>query len=98
MVFDEETVRAVWAKGSITADADPEVWRKDEYGAWIRWGFYRDHGSQYGWDIDYVVPRSEGGGDDLLNLRPLHWRNRTGHGARGGARPVTAQGWSNVSG
>ncbi|TNI31811.1 HNH endonuclease, partial [Aeromonas salmonicida] len=27
--------------------------------------------------IDHVTPVSNGGGDNLGNLRPLHWKNNT---------------------
>ena len=96
MAYDEGTVRAVWDKGEVTANADPEVWRKDACGAWIRRDFYGDRDSQFGWEIDSVVPKSDGGDDDLLNLRPLHWRNREGRRAGRLACSVTARGWLNV--
>lgn len=48
MTFDEETLRNVWDKGIITGDADPDIWRKDECGAWIRWDFYENVESQFG--------------------------------------------------
>ena len=95
MPFDEETVRAVWAKGLITAEGDPELWRKDEYGAWIRWDAYRDRGSQFGSEIDYVDPKSDGARDDLSNQRPQQWRNQTSRRMGRLAGSVTAQGWFN---
>ncbi len=74
MGFSEEVVWKVWAKGYQTGN-DPLMWRKDECGAWIFRGDYGKRNSQYGWEIDYIVPVSEGGTDDLSNLRPLHCEN-----------------------
>ena len=39
---------------------------------------YSDHGdrnSDHGWEIDHIKPASDGGSDDLINLRPLQWEN-----------------------
>jgi hypothetical protein len=34
-----------------------------------------DKKTQYGWKIDLIVPRSQGGTDEIDNLQPLHWKN-----------------------
>lgn len=41
------------------------------------------------WDVDHVVPRVAGGGDELDNLRPAHASCNRSRGARApvGARP-----------
>ena len=54
---------------------DPNEWRKDECGAWIAWAHYGDHSSQFGWEVDRIKSVEGGGGEELSNLRPLHWRN-----------------------
>ena len=41
----------------------------------IKRGKYGDRTSDYGWEIDHTKPVSEGGSDDLSNLRPLQWEN-----------------------
>ncbi len=33
---------------------------------------YGDKNSPYGWEIDHIVPKALGGGDELSNLRPRH--------------------------
>jgi hypothetical protein len=96
MTFDEEILRNVWDKGTITRDADPDIWRKDECGAWIRRDFYGNIESQFGWEVDLMVSETEGGRIDPSNLRPLQWRNKIAkHGGRLTC-PITASGRSNV--
>ena len=72
--FNEELISSVWSEAESVAGYDPNIWRKDFAGAWIR----RDHyGKQekYGWEIDHLKPVSAGGSDDLQNLIAMHWRN-----------------------
>lgn len=73
--MDEDIVRKVWEKGQIVSGNDSQSWRKDQCGAWIGWQFYGNRNSQYGWEIDHINPQSNGGGDELYNLRPLQWEN-----------------------
>ena len=75
MAFNIETIQAVWEKATIVAGNDPDVWRKDQCGAWIGRSFYGNRGSEYVWEIDHITPVSRGGSDALSNLRPLQWEN-----------------------
>ncbi|HKU33431.1 MAG TPA: HNH endonuclease signature motif containing protein [Candidatus Nitrosotalea sp.] len=71
----EDTIWDVWSKGEIFAGNDPVLWRKDVCGAWIFRSHYKRIDSEYGWVIDYIKPLSEGGSNNILNLRPMHWEN-----------------------
>lgn len=73
--FSEDTVQKVWEKAKIITNNDPNIWRQDQCGAWIRRGHYGNRNSEYGWEIDHITPVSHGGSDSLYNLRPLQWEN-----------------------
>lgn len=72
MSFDLQTIRSVWQKGTPIQGNDPNVFRQDACGAWIKYSDYGNRSSKFGWEVDHVSP---GGPDILSNLRPLHWRN-----------------------
>lgn len=75
MAFTEDQIQKVWEKGTIVPSNDPNVYRKDMCGAWIARSQYGNRNSSYGWEIDHIKPQSQGGGDELSNLRPLQWEN-----------------------
>lgn len=73
--FSQETINKVWKKAKIQTDVQEDKWRKDYAGAWIKKSEYGNVDSDYGWEIDHAKPVSQGGSDNLGNLRPLHWQN-----------------------
>jgi len=73
--FDEVTIQAVWNKGRAVSGNDPNVWRKDACDAWMKRSAYGNTASEFGWEIDHLVAVARGGGDNLANLQPLHWKN-----------------------
>ncbi len=75
MAFDLLTIQKVWEKGKVVLNNNPNSWRKDECDAWISRQHYGNRDSQYGWEIDHIKPASQGGADNLSNLRPLQWEN-----------------------
>jgi hypothetical protein len=93
MGFDEETIQKVWEKGEVVSNNDPNIWRKDQCGAWIKRTEYGNRNSEYGWEIDHISPE---GGDGLSNLRPLQWKNNVDKGEGRLKCPVTAQGIHNI--
>lgn len=75
MAFDEKTIQAVWEKAEIVQDYDSAKYHKDQCGAWMRRNEYGSRNSIYGWEIDHIKPKSQGGSNNLSNLRPLQWKN-----------------------
>ena len=71
---------SVWAKGRIIPGHDPAVWRYDDYGYLIRFADYGDRSSDYGWEIDHILPTVLMGDDTLANKRPLHCRKNASLG------------------
>ena len=54
----------------------------DDYGTLIDKAAYGDVNSEFGWDLDHIVPRSRGGGNEESNLRPMHYSNNRARGNR----------------
>jgi len=96
MSFSEDTIQKVWEKGTVVSNNEPNFWRKDQCGAWIDRRHYGDRDSQYGWEIDHIKPESEGGGDELSNLRPLQWENNASKQAGHLTCLITASDKNNV--
>jgi len=73
--FDEAKKRTVWEKGEEIPLQDRNVYRRDAFGYIIQFSEHGNRSSAYGWEFDhYPIPKSQGGSDDITNLRPLHWR------------------------
>ena len=98
VTINADTIHRVWEKGSTVLGVDSDAWRKDECTAWIGRNNYgeADRELGFGWEIDHIKPVSEGGGDDLSNLRPFQWRNS--RAKRAGRSPcvVVSSGNKNV--
>ena len=71
--WTEETKKLVWEKGEIMFGWNSYDWRKDDLGNIIKYSEYGNRNSNYGWEVDHIVPKSQGGSDKLHNLRPLQW-------------------------
>jgi len=79
-MYSESIIEEVWAKGVIVDGYDKDLYRKDAAGAWIARNSFGNRDSLFGWEVDHVWPQSKGGGDDLVNLRPMHWKNNISKG------------------
>ena len=94
MAWSDEMIQKVWEKGKEVSGNDPNVWRKDECGAWIGRQQYGNRDSQYGWEVDHIAP---GGADILSNLRPLQWQNNVDKSDGRLKCNITASGKVNVT-
>ena len=65
----------IWEKGKIIPGRAPEQWRRDDYGRTMRNDYYGNRDKKHGWEVDHILPKAKGGGDELPNLRPLNWKS-----------------------
>ncbi|MCP9267279.1 HNH endonuclease [Xenorhabdus sp. XENO-1] len=76
MSFSQQIINQVWNKAYfVDSTNEANGYRKDQCGAWIQKNAYGNRNDKYGWEIDHITPKSNGGTDQLSNLRPLHWGN-----------------------
>ena len=64
--------QATFDKSTIIANKDPTIWRKDTAGNVINLLHHGKHTSKYGWDIDHICPKAQGGSDYIENLQALN--------------------------
>lgn len=84
--FSASQIQEIWQKATIVEGFDPKQYRKDVAGAWIAFSDYGKD-TQYGWNIDHVVPQALFSTDakpsaisNSVNLRPMHWLNNHSKG------------------
>jgi len=63
----------VWDKGIIIYENEKDQRRKDSCRNIIFYHRYGDTDSVFGWEIDHINPKANGGGDIIGNLQPLQW-------------------------
>lgn len=80
-VFGALTIEMVWQKGKTDPRYNANTYRQDVYGRWMKRDEYGAC-TQFGWEIDHIVPVSRGGSDALSNLQPLQWENNRRKGDR----------------
>lgn len=78
--WTKEEIQAVWEKATIVVGYNPNLWRKDQCGAWIYRLYYGaaalgESHTSYRWQIDHIKSQSKDGQDVLSNASPLQWFN-----------------------
>ena len=75
MSYTKEELWDIWKKAVPPPPPwDENEWHIDAFHALIKWSMYGRQ-KEYGWEVDHIVPPSKGGGDEMRNLRPMHWIN-----------------------
>ena len=74
MIYTRKQIDKYWNEATVDMQRDPNVYRKDFAGAWIRKDMY-GYQSPFGWTICRIRPKSLGGTDNDDNLMVAHWRN-----------------------
>ena len=72
--YDEVTILLIWDNATVIPGRDPRTWRRDAYGNLVLFAAYGNRDDDFGWEIDHIVPVADGGTDDDVNRRALHWR------------------------
>ena len=96
MPYSQEIIDLIWEKGKVVKGFNPDVLRKDIYGAWIIKDHFGSQDSEYAWEIDFKVSLSKGGEIKESNMQPMQWENKTFKDAGQLAAHVTSYNSSNV--
>jgi len=68
-------IKRVWAKAIPIQGQNPDVFRTDINGVWIRLKDYNNVDSIYGWTIYQLTSQKEEGTKNIMNLIPVHTHN-----------------------
>ena len=85
-----DNIQEIWEKAVIQDNNNPEMYRKDYAGAWIKRDQYGMK-TDFGWVKEYIVPIKNGGDSESFNVMPVNWRN---HKDRNDAYPTWTTYWS----
>lgn len=72
--FSTAVKKRVWGKASFIDGHPEDIWRRDEFGNVMNWQEFGNHNCERGWEIDHINPVSNGGTDNIHNLRPVNWK------------------------
>jgi len=71
----EDLKRAAWGRTSpVSRQGNAWEFRKDCLGNLVRYADFGNRHSPFGWELDFIVPRTLGGSSSPENLQVLHWK------------------------
>lgn len=70
--WTEEELDVIFSKGKVSTIFSSPEYRVDDFGNIMARSKYEDTNSPIGWEVDHIKPISEGGDNNLKNLRPLN--------------------------
>lgn len=79
-IYRPEIIELIWQKAIVVDGYDATLYRQDFSGAWIARYAHNDRDSVLGWEIDHIYPKSKGGDNHWVNLRPINWKNNLAKG------------------
>jgi hypothetical protein len=91
--YDALVIEGVWRSAQVVPGNDPEIWRRDEFGAWIHRLAYRNRHSEFGWEIAASAFTASAFG--IASLRPLQWQNYLDFLVAARSSVITADGLRN---
>lgn len=65
---------SVWSKGREIPNFDSRIWRWDTCGKVMKYSEHGNTSSEYGWEIDHIIPQARNGQTVIVNLQPLNWK------------------------
>ena len=94
MDYTDEVIERVWRLATVVPEVNPDLYRKDEFGAWISRYRYneRDRPLSFGW---MIVRVPDGEVDGERSLRPLQWQNALAVERQKKTHRVTSEGFYN---
>lgn len=75
--YTNKELLLIWQKGRVVVGRDAMKVKKDDYGDLMLFEHYGDRESLYGWEVDHIIAKANGGTDNFNNLRPLNWKNNS---------------------
>jgi hypothetical protein len=92
MNISEEKIKEAWNKANKVSNVNPDSYRKDRFGAWMRRCRFeeKEFPLSFGWTI-ISVQQAEGTSEDI----PLQWQNAEFSSLSKSNQRVTAEGFYN---
>lgn len=73
--FSESWKKIAWLKARKVEGIDPDMFRKDACGAWIKWAEFENNENPFGWVIEHIFPITKGGKTEEINIRAIQIQN-----------------------